>query len=136
MIRLPDWRPRLSAYLTSVARTPFDYGTHDCALFVAGAVQAMTGVDLAEHYRGRYTTLEGGLKALARHGLADHEAAAMALFARVHPAFAAVGDIAVIATPENITALGIFEGQHIAVATPTGLGFVPRDQAVLGLKVP
>ena len=135
MTRLPDWRPRLSAYLVAVMRTPLDMGTHDCALFVAGAVQAMTGTDPARAWRGRYTTVQGGLKALLKDGRADHVAAVAALFDPVHPAFADLGDIAVIDVPGAIAALGIFEGQHIAVLRDTGLGFVPREAATQAFRV-
>ena len=40
----------------------------DCGLFCAGAVIAMTGFDLAENLRGRYSTELGAAKALHRFG--------------------------------------------------------------------
>jgi hypothetical protein len=44
----------LDRYLLATATTPFAYGRSDCALFVAGAVDAMTGTDLAARFRGQY----------------------------------------------------------------------------------
>ena len=144
--RLPDWRPRLVAYLARITATPFAYGTHDCALFAAGAVEAMTGEDLAAPYRGRYGSLKGGLKCLAKAGAADHVALIRARCDQIAPAFAAVGDIAVIGPEAAISAgtsrvapgpaaLGIFEGEHIVVLREEGLGFVPRATATLAFRV-
>lgn len=56
MIRVSDWQTRLSAYLQAASFRPFEYGVQDCGLFVAGAVEAMTGVDVAAELRGRYRT--------------------------------------------------------------------------------
>lgn len=43
MKRREDWPERLSAYIASVMWRPFVWGSHDCATFAAGAVQAVTG---------------------------------------------------------------------------------------------
>lgn len=129
--RLPDWRPRLSAYLERVRRRPFAYGTHDCTLFAAGAVEAMTGVDLAVDFRGRYRSLKEGLK-LAR---GSHLDILRRSFAPVDPAFASVGDIALIGEV-GYPALGLFEGQHIFVLRdPEGLGLIPRAAATQAWQV-
>jgi hypothetical protein len=133
--RLDDWHPRLQRYLQDIRTVPFAYGTHDCGLFVAGAVQAMTGKDFAVDYRGRYTTLKGGLKALSKRRFADHVALLDATLFQVPPAFAALGDIAVIEAAGDIPALGLFEGQHIAVLRPDGLGFVAREAATQAYRV-
>lgn len=133
--RLPDWRPRLVTYLAAVRDEPLVYGRHDCALFVAGAVEAMTGADPAAEFREAYTTLKGGLKRLAAEGLADHVALVRSLLDEVPPAFAMVGDVAVIGeigTP----ALGIFEGESILVLKDPGLGLIPRSAASLAFRVP
>jgi hypothetical protein len=49
--RRGDWQSRLSEYVVAVARQPFKYGELDCGLFVAGAIEAMTGVDVAAELR-------------------------------------------------------------------------------------
>ncbi|WP_405116505.1 DUF6950 family protein [Phaeobacter sp. BS23] len=48
--RHSQWRSNLCGFLASVSRQKFRPGSHDCALFAAGAVQAMTGADLAAEY--------------------------------------------------------------------------------------
>ena len=52
--RLPNWDQRLFAYL-STARVAVRSGdTNYCALFAAGAVEAVTGEDPAAAFRGHY----------------------------------------------------------------------------------
>ena len=130
--RLPDWRPRLVAYLEEVRARPFAYGSHDCALFVAGAVQAMTGFDAAAGFRDRYDSLKGGLKLLTK---GDHVALVARLLAEVPPSFAQVGDIAVIGQV-GVPALGLFEGETILVLRDEGLGHMPRAAATQAFRVP
>ncbi len=123
-----DWRARLGAYLATEARTPFEYGRSDCALFAAGGLNAMTGSDPAANYRGRYTSLRGGLRILRKDGFRDHVERAAALLAEVSPQRARVGDIAVVDTADG-PSLGVVQGEWIAVRTMIGLGFVAIDQA-------
>jgi hypothetical protein len=123
-----DWRARLGGYLAAEARTPFEYGTSDCALFAAGALYAMTGSDPSADYRGRYTSLRGGLRILRKDGFRDHVERAAALLTEEAPQRTRVGDIAVVETSEG-PSLGVVQGEWIAVRTLSGLGFVPADQA-------
>lgn len=51
-MRHPDWPERLAEFVRARRKTPFEWGRHDCALFAADAVQAITGVDPAAEYRG------------------------------------------------------------------------------------
>lgn len=51
-MRLPDWPERLADLLAERKRTPFAWGSHDCALFAADAVNAITGDDPAKNFRG------------------------------------------------------------------------------------
>lgn len=66
--RAGDWEDRLATYLDRMSEEPFKYGTNDCALFVAGAIKAMTGVDPAEDYRGKYDTQRAAAEALKEYG--------------------------------------------------------------------
>lgn len=134
--RFPDWRPRLVARMAEAASRPFAYGTHDCALFVADALFAMTGHDAAAEYRGRYNTIKSGLKATLKAGCADHVDVYHQLLQPVAPAFAVMGDIAVIPMAGSIPALGIFEGGQVIVLRESGLGLLPRDSATAAFRVP
>lgn len=127
MKRLSDWRPRLVAYMNTAARKPFRPGRHDCALFAAGAVEAMTGVDLARGWRG-YSSLKSGAKKLAERGYDDHIALAEAHFDEVPTLFAQVGDIAVV-DGDTEDAFGVVQGDQIYVLRRTGLGLMPLTAA-------
>ncbi len=56
MRRFKDWEIRLEKYIQSKCETRFAWGTHDCVLATCGAIEAITGIDPAEDYRGTYST--------------------------------------------------------------------------------
>jgi hypothetical protein len=135
MARKPDWKIRLITYLGEAARKPFQPGKHDCALFAAGAVKAMTGKDFARGYRGRYRTLKGGLKTLQKAGFADHIALAASLLEDIPVSFAGPGDLAVIATPDG-PALGVVQGEGIYLLTMDDrMGLRPMAEAIRAFRV-
>ncbi len=133
--RYPHWRPRLVAYLAEVSPASFRLGSQDCALFAAGAVRAMTGYDPAAGFRGAYTDLRSGLKRLRAAGYDNVPGLADALFGRIDPVFAQVGDLACIETPEG-PALGVFAGETIACLNERGLAHMPRAAATIAWQVP
>jgi hypothetical protein len=135
MKRREDWAERLRDYILAVAARPFRPGRFDCAMFVAGALEAMTGVDPAAAFKGRYTTLEGGGRILRRAGFADHVALVAAHFAQIPLARATAGDIAVLPTGDG-DALGIVQGEAIYLASPAGLVLRPLLSARTAFEVP
>lgn len=134
MTRLPDWRARLTEYLADARNEPFAPGRHDCALFAAGAVAAMTGADYAAPYRGRYSTLRGGLRVLRRDGFDGHVALAAHHLPECPVAFAGPGDLAAVPTPQG-EALGVVQGAGIFVPSEAGLAVVPLTAASRAFKV-
>ena len=53
--RTTHWATReLHDFLESGATKPFQWGVHDCCLFAADAILAMTGADIADAFRGKY----------------------------------------------------------------------------------
>lgn len=120
MTRLPDWRPRLAAYVQDAWRKPFRYGEHDCSLFAAGAVEAMTGVNPAAPLPCRYDTLQGGLEALEAFGFKGPADVAMSLFQRVPKAQAQVGDLVVADMPDG-PAVGVVQGPRVYFVGEAGL---------------
>ncbi len=91
--RLSDWEERLHAYLDQVAALPFSWGKHDCLMFVAGAIKAVTGRDPARGHRGKYSGGAGALRYMARRGWNDVAVALCAHLEECAPAFARRGDI-------------------------------------------
>jgi hypothetical protein len=134
IMRLSDWRPRLLDYLLTVSKQPFEPGVNDCALFAAGGLAAMTGVDLSAEWRGQYTTLEQGYALLRAAGHRDHIALAAQHLKEIPAAFAGVGDVAVVAGSIG-DSLGIVQGEGIYVLTLRGLGVVPLDHAHQAFRV-
>lgn len=132
--RLPDWKKRLTEYIEAVNRASFRPGKHDCALFAAWGVRAMTGVDPAEAYAGKYKTLEEGMDLLAEDGFKDHIALAASLFPEIPPFTAQPGDIAVVEGDYDLS-LGIVQGPYIYVLGLGGLGSVPLTEAKRAFRV-
>jgi hypothetical protein len=113
----------LIAYAAEAGRRPFRPGRHDCALFAAGWVKIATGQDFARGWRSTYRSLKRGQQLLEEAGFADHVALAAAHLPKIVPAFAQVGDLAVL----DDQAFGITAGEMIYCLKPQGLGLVPRS---------
>lgn len=132
--RLPDWLARLSAYIDEVRRRPFEYGQHDCTLFAAGAVAAMTGEDPAAAYRGKYASDEAGFALLRAEGTHDHIQRAVEMFPMRHPSTGRTGDLAVVEVETGL-ALGVVSGPRIFLVGMGGLYTVELMAARKVLKV-
>jgi len=136
-MRKEGWEQELNNYLDDALDTPWEYGSHDCALFAFGALKAMGGVDLGEPWRGKYKTERGALGVMKRFGGADVEECMVKLgvdneLTEIDPAFAQRGDITVCPTEEG-PALGIvsLDGRFMAVATkPKGFMLHPIFNAI------
>lgn len=137
MTRKEDWRSQLGAYVASVRAEPYAFGKQDCWLFVAGAIEAMTGTDHAKKHRGRYKTARGALDIMKQAGAAD-----MADFTGLHleeieaPVFAQIGDVMAIPTDDAFGySLGILNGEQVLVVTPNGIGVRDRSDATRAFRI-
>ena len=113
----------LIAYASEAGARPFRPGRHDCALFAAGWVKQVTGQDHARGWRSTYRSLKRGQQMLEEAGFADHVALAAAHLPEIAPAFAQIGDLAVL----DDHAFGIVAGEMIYCLKPQGLGLIPRS---------
>jgi hypothetical protein len=133
--RFTDWRTRLSALIAARRGCAPEPGVFDCAVFPADAVAAMTGVDLAEGWRG-YATVEEGFERLLEAGFEDHVALAAARLPEVAPALAQVGDVAAIEDDAGrVVVLGVVQGPHVWVVGHDRLGLVPLRRARRAFRV-
>jgi hypothetical protein len=66
--RHQNWVALLYAFIEQRKSMGFAWGQNDCCMFAADAVLAMTGVDYAANFRGKYTTKVGAARALRRYG--------------------------------------------------------------------
>jgi hypothetical protein len=126
--RLPDWQPRLAALVSQRMRQPLVWGRHDCCLWAADAVLAVTGVDLAAGLRGSYDTPAGADQQLHQLG-GLVEICVQRLGPVVRTQLAQAGDVG-LATVGDVRALVVCGGAHFLAAGAAGLLPVPR-QAVL-----
>lgn len=132
MARRTDWRSQLATFVEQRRRA--DAG--DCGLFVADGIMAMTGVDLAARYRGRYATIAEGVELLRADGYADLCAFAAAHLIEVHPSQARAGDVMAFPSVETGWALGLVNGERVTVPRGNGLGTVSREGATRAFRVP
>lgn len=137
MIRREDWPQRLDDAIAVARVQPFVWGEHDCCLFAADCVLAMTGHDPAADWRGRYDDSEGAYALLTeRHGGDLAAAVDAALGERLSgPAFAQRGDVVMIDTPLGL-ALGVCAGRfHVVPTRPRGLIAFRLSQALAAWRV-
>jgi len=117
--RVDDWPRILNALLARAARDSFEWGRFDCVLFAADTVKALTGVDLAADFRGRYSTALEARRLIDRLG-GDLEEIVNERLPMQYKAFAGRGDIALIQSDAG-PALGVVTGLQCAIPTKTGL---------------
>lgn len=137
MKRLDDWRARLSDELDAQRRAPFVWGSHDCAIgFACRVVEAITGEDLAEPYRGKYDSPLGALRILRDSGaLTLGDFVAMHL-PEIKPAFANIGDLCLVpATGPIGQGLGMVDASGLVVMTEAGHGRLPRSKMIRAFSV-
>lgn len=125
LVRIGDWEQALSEYLTDQEKVPHSFGSHDCALFGAGAVLAMTGADPAAEFRGKYQTAAGAVKALIRFGAGTLEQTMDAKFPIMPIGYARRGDLVFYQSNVGVMWVGfaLFAGEEGAFE---GLVRIPR----------
>lgn len=120
----------LYGFVDSAKHRPFAWGQNDCCLFAADCVLAICGVDIADEYRGKYSTALGAFRAVKKYGgleAAIERACASAEFPQVSVDFARRGDLVLFDT-EHGPALGICLGVDSWLAGENGLVCVHTNQ--------
>jgi hypothetical protein len=125
-MRFHDWEEKLSVFLGERADQSFEWGRNDCALFACDAALAMTGVDLAADFRGRYDSdLSAARVIIAFTSGGDLEDLAVKVaqqfeLEEVKPLFARRGDIVLVPSEDGRKALAIVstDGWHIVGPGP------------------
>jgi len=124
-MKQPNWHSSLNQYLRDNLSTPFAWGTFDCCLFTAAAVEAITGTHPLPQIVGRYRTELGAARALKKYGQGTIKATLNHLFGAIKPRLQVCrGDVALVET-ELGDAAGIVMGGHVWVVTPNGLTALP-----------
>lgn len=123
MQRKSNWEQELSDYLISKRDLPFQYGSHDCAHFVAGAVEAITGENPMAEITDSYDSQIGSLRVLKGLGFDDVEQFTDSKFTSTLVGFAQAGDIALYDG-----CLGIVISSKAVFVTEIGYTFVDRSE--------
>lgn len=131
--RVPGWETRLYGYVEANRHRPFAYGTLDCALFAAGAVEAVTGAPLAAipAYAGALEAART-LKRLGHRDVIDLAGAYLRPWQSV--LMARRGDIAAAVT-DNGPTLGVVLGSSIAAPGESGVIFWALHHATRAWRV-
>lgn len=131
--RLPDWQARYAALCAVRAAIPFEWGQHDCCLWAADAVQAMTGFDFAAAHRGTYADAAGAARLL--HSLGGLRGLACAALGHaIDPRLAAVGDV-VLLQHGGRELLAVCNGADAMAPGSMGLQVVGMDAALAAWRV-
>ena len=134
--RKSQWRPALAAYIDECRSTPFAWGSHDCALFAAGAVEAMTGADLARGLRGKYRDARSATRVIKKAGFGSLGDLVAARLPEVAPGLADRGDLAIIRDDDGMAALAVVVGAEVVAAREIGVSFVSRARVERAFHVP
>lgn len=131
--RADNWPAVLADAIEGARERPFSFGAHDCALFAADTVRAMTGFDPAAAFRGAYDSERGAMKIIAGHG-GLHAIACAAFGDPVEPSLARRGDVVLTAQAGRYS-LGVCVGRQFAVPGVDGLVFVEMGRADCAWRV-
>jgi hypothetical protein len=122
-----------TAFLKQAKSAPFKWGSNDCCLFAANAVLAITGADLADDFRGKYTD-EASAFALIKTvtgGTTVADAAAYCakkhnLTEYTHPLMAKRADLVVISNAGNLIAGVVhLNGREVVSVNDQGIVRLP-----------
>jgi hypothetical protein len=133
----------LHDFIIATANTTFTYGSHDCCLFVADAVLAMTDVDIADDFRGKYDSRIAAFKLIKSitGGISVTDALAYcakkySMTEYQYPLMASRGDMVIVDNAGDPSA-GIIHlnGRTVLVASETGMKTVPITSVQRAWKV-
>ena len=110
--RLLDWNERLQALVQERTKAPFVWGQHDCSLWAADCILALTGEDLACSYRGKYTSAKSALRLIKASGPFRQpvDIFDFVLGERRHRAMAKLGDIVALEGSDVVPGMGMAMG--------------------------
>lgn len=124
-MRRQDWVGRLWRTVKNYEHTPFQYGKHDCCLFVARCIDSITYSSLARTMN--YGDERGAVCFLRQEGGLIN-AVTRRLGTPINGINARRGDVCLVQC-DSSDGLGVCMGSTIAVAAEDGLVFYPLRQS-------
>lgn len=136
MNRHENWdTEHLEKFLLDRAHMPFEWGINDCALFAADSIEAITGVDIASDFRGKYQDEATAMKSIqditgVENGTVEDAAEYCAkkngLQELKHPLTAWRGDLVVVIDAGRvISGIVHLNGRHVVAVGEKGLKRLP-----------
>lgn len=125
-VQVSAWRRRFDALVRDRMNRPFAWGTHDCCMWAADCVLAITGTDPAAAYRGSYSTEAEAMALLDSLGGLE---AIGAMAGPACPALTArIGDIGIV-SGSGAQTLGVCIGTGWLAPAAAGLAHLPLTSA-------
>lgn len=125
-----NWQTQLIKFIQHNRDRPFEWGSFDCCLFVADAINLMTGRDIAADFRGRYRSKSGATRALKKYGKGSIKATFEHLLGKAQTGIHFKrGDICLINTPEG-DAVGIYLGEVVWTTGQQGLVALSQNEII------
>lgn len=130
-MRINNWPSALIAHIEANRETRFSWGVHDCLLWAASCVEAITGEDPAGELRGSYSDplaayriikAAGGFEQLVESRIAGGASA------RTNVNLAMRGDIVTTTDSKGRMAAGVCDGAHGVFPGPLVLTFIRRNE--------
>ena len=129
MTRISNWPSALVDHIDANRDRPFQWGTHDCMLWGASCVEAITGNDPAKSIRGTYDSALAAYRIIDSHGGFEETVEQWlpdASSNRIHSKMAQRGDLITTTDERGRMALGVCDTHHGIFPGPEGLTFVKR----------
>jgi len=116
----PDVEIRLHNYVESQIGIPFEFGVHDCPLFVLGAIDIMLGTEHRNDFLGKWTDQKSAWKYAKKNGDIYQHLLKWG-FKRVNIQFIQVGDIIImvqdLAHAKKWRSVAVCMGSMVAIVT-------------------
>lgn len=129
-MRVENWVERLDAVFSDAAARPFAWGSHDCCLFAARCVEAMTGEHPMPDAVGAYKTKTGAYRWLKREFGTVRQMLELLLDAPCNPNFAKRGDLALFEKGQDF-AIGVIDlsGEQVLCVDESGTYYIHKSLA-------
>jgi hypothetical protein len=133
MRRVQDWQVRFADICNERKDAKFVWGSHDCCLWAADVVLALTGTDFGKPFRGQYDSALGAARVLEQHGGVE-AIATKSLGNPIPTLMAGVGDIVAVEVAGR-KSLAVCNGAYLLAPGLTALELLGFDAAVAAWKV-
>lgn len=111
---------KLLKYIESQLGIPFEFGVHDCPLFMFGAIDAMRGTELRKEYTGLWHDKKSAWKYGRKNGGLSETLHKLG-YVNVEFAYIQTGDLIVmeqrLAHEKKWHSVGVFTGSKVAIVT-------------------